>query len=67
MPKAEQVLPRALELATEIAENVSPLASYLNREMIWRGASSAEGAHLMDSAVLYHMFSGRYVTHAHNH
>jgi enoyl-CoA hydratase/carnithine racemase len=61
LPKAEQVLPRALELATEIAENVSPLASYLNRMMIWRGANSAEEAHLMDSAILYHMFSAKYV------
>jgi enoyl-CoA hydratase/carnithine racemase len=58
-PKAEQVLPRALELATEIAENVSPLASYLNREMVWRGATSAEDAHLLDSPILYHMFSAK--------
>jgi enoyl-CoA hydratase/carnithine racemase len=61
LPKAEQVLPRALELATEIAQNFSPLASYLSREMVWRGANSAEEAHLLDSAVLYHMFSSRYV------
>ena len=59
LPKAEQVLPRALTLASEIAENCSPLAGYLNKELIWRGARSAEEAHLIDSAVLYHMFSGR--------
>ncbi|KAG0646124.1 AF-toxin biosynthesis 3-1 [Hyphodiscus hymeniophilus] len=54
-PKAEQVLPRALELAAEIAENVSPLASYLNRELVWRSPNSAEETHLVDSAVLYHI------------
>ena len=61
LPKAEQVLPRALELATDIAENTSPLAGYLNKELVWRGGGSAEEAHLIDSAVLYHMFSGRHV------
>lgn len=60
LPQAEQVLPRAVELATEITENVSPLASYLNRSLMWRGPGSAEEAHLVDSAVLYHMFGGRY-------
>ncbi|KAH9221266.1 ClpP/crotonase-like domain-containing protein, partial [Leptodontidium sp. 2 PMI_412] len=57
LPKAEQVLPRALELATDIAENTSPLAGYLNRELMWRNPPSAEETHLVDSAVLYHMFS----------
>jgi enoyl-CoA hydratase/carnithine racemase len=61
LPEAGKVLPRALHLATEIAENVSPLASYLNRELMWRNPGSAEGAHLVDSSVLYHMFSARYV------
>lgn len=59
LPKAEQVLPRALELATEIAENVSPLAGYMNRELMWRNPATAEETHLMDSSVLYHMFSAK--------
>ncbi|KAJ5833617.1 hypothetical protein N7474_001928 [Penicillium riverlandense] len=59
LPHAEKVLPRALELATEVAENVSPLASYLNHSLMWRGPASAEESHLVDSAVLYHMFSGK--------
>ncbi|KAH8699069.1 ClpP/crotonase-like domain-containing protein [Talaromyces proteolyticus] len=58
-PEPSQVLQRALELATEIAENVSPLASYLNRSLMWRNPGSAEGAHLVDSAVLSHMFSAK--------
>lgn len=60
-PDAAQVVTRALALATEIAENVSPMASYLSRTLMWRNPGSAEDAHLVDSAVLYHMFGGRYV------
>ncbi|KAA8643945.1 hypothetical protein EYZ11_006358 [Aspergillus tanneri] len=58
-PDPKQVVSRALELATEIAENVSPMASYLSRSLMWRNPGSAEETHLVDSAVLYHMFSGR--------
>ncbi|PKY01769.1 ClpP/crotonase [Aspergillus campestris IBT 28561] len=54
-----KVVERALELATDIAENVSPMAGYLSRMLMWRGPTSAEESHLVDSAVLYHMFSGR--------
>lgn len=60
LPEASQVLPRALELATEIAENCSPLALYLNHSLMWRGPASAEAMHLVDSSVLYHMFAARY-------
>ncbi|KAJ5280614.1 Crotonase core [Penicillium angulare] len=56
MPEPSQVLPRALELAIEIAENVSPTASYLNRAMIWHDAGSPEMAHLIESKNIYHMF-----------
>ncbi|KAF9886596.1 hypothetical protein FE257_011236 [Aspergillus nanangensis] len=59
-PEQSQVLPRALELATEIAQNVSPMASTLNRALMWRGPESPEEAHLLESNVIYHMFgSGR--------
>ncbi|CAI7617732.1 unnamed protein product [Penicillium glandicola] len=54
---ADQVVARALELATEIAENVSPMASYLSRELMWRNPGSAEETHLVDSEVLYHMLN----------
>ena len=50
-PDSAQVVSRALELATEIAENVSPMASYLSRQLMWRGPASAEESHLVDSAV----------------
>lgn len=56
LPEPTQVLPRALELATEISENVSPASSYLNRALMWRDTGSAEAAHLVESRVIYHMF-----------
>ncbi|KAL4916067.1 ClpP/crotonase-like domain-containing protein [Aspergillus aurantiobrunneus] len=56
MPEQTQVLPRALALASEIAENVSPQAAALNRELMWRGPESAEEAHLLESEVIYNRF-----------
>lgn len=46
---AEQVLSPALEFATEIAENASPMASALSRSLLWQGAKSPEEAHLLES------------------
>lgn len=61
LPDPSQVLPRALELATEIAENVSPASSYLNRALMWRDNGSPEAAHLVESGVISHMFRSAYV------
>jgi enoyl-CoA hydratase/carnithine racemase len=55
----QQVLPRALELATEITENCSGLATALNRELMYRGTDSAELQHLLDSRVLYSLFQSK--------
>jgi enoyl-CoA hydratase/carnithine racemase len=52
------VLPRAIELAKELVENVSMMAIHLNRQMIWRDAGTPESAHLVDSPVLFDMFGG---------
>ncbi|KAJ6783204.1 hypothetical protein PWT90_01244 [Aphanocladium album] len=57
--KPEDVLPRAIALAEDIVTNVSLMAAYLNRQLIWRNTGSAEGAHLVDSPLLYDMFAGR--------
>jgi enoyl-CoA hydratase/carnithine racemase len=57
---APGVLKRALELASNIADKTSALAGFMNRELMWRGKPSAEETHLLDSAVLYHMFANRY-------
>lgn len=60
--RQEDVLKRGLQLATNIADKTSIMASFLNRELMWRGKSTAEETHLLDSAVLYHMFANRYVS-----
>ncbi|KAF2100897.1 ClpP/crotonase [Rhizodiscina lignyota] len=53
----DQVLPRALELADEIAKNTSVVSTQLMKEMMWRNPDSPEGAHLLDSRIIYHLFS----------
>ncbi len=55
----KDVLPRALKLAEELVDRVSTTAIHLNRQLIWRGAASAEEAHLMDSPLLAHQFASR--------
>jgi enoyl-CoA hydratase/carnithine racemase len=54
-----EVLPRALEIATEIAEKTSSVSWALMRDMIWRGPDSAEESHLLDSKLIYGLFSSR--------
>lgn len=58
-PEKDRVVSRALELATDIAKNVSPLSGRLNRALLWRGPESPEEAHLLESRVLFHMFRGK--------
>ena len=55
LPDAAQVLPRALELAHDLAKNVSPLASSMSRALMWEGPSSPESAHQLESRVFHHM------------
>lgn len=61
LPDAEQVVSRALQLAQEIAENVSPLASSMSRALMWDSPSSPEEAHLLESRVFHHMVGQRRV------
>ncbi|KAJ5226503.1 Enoyl-CoA hydratase AKT3-1 [Penicillium chermesinum] len=56
---AAQVLPRALDLAHEMATNVSPLASSMSRALMWEGPASPEAAHLLESRVFHHMIGQR--------
>ncbi|KAI4131936.1 MAG: hypothetical protein LQ347_002767 [Umbilicaria vellea] len=53
----EAVMRRALEIAEEVASQTSVVATYLMREMMWRNPGSAEGAHLLDSRIIYDLFS----------
>ncbi|KAJ5948383.1 Enoyl-CoA hydratase AKT3-1 [Penicillium verhagenii] len=59
LPDAGKVLPRGLELAQEIAENVSPLASSMSRALMWEGPGTPEAAHLLESRVFHHMIGQR--------
>ena len=51
----DDLLPRARELAREIAENTSPISVALSRQMMWRmlGASHPMDAHRLDSAGMF--------------
>ncbi|KAI9038328.1 enoyl-CoA hydratase/isomerase family protein [Aspergillus affinis] len=62
LPEQAQILPRALELAAEIAQNVSPMASALNRALLWRGSESAEEAHLLESSIISQVFGSKYIS-----
>lgn len=57
LPKPEDVLPRALQIAEEIVKNTSVISTFLNREMMYRDTGSAEGQHRLDSRMIYEMFS----------
>lgn len=59
LPSPDQVLPRALELADEIATNTSVVSTNLMRELMYRNPGSAEGTHLLDSTVIYGLFGGK--------
>lgn len=59
LPSADQVLPRALEIANEIVVNTSTVATYLSRELMWRDTGSAEAQHLLDSRIIHDLYSGK--------
>ena len=55
----QEVLPRALEIADEIVKNTSTISTYLMKELMYRDTGSAEGQHLLDSRVIYELFSSK--------
>lgn len=55
---AEKVLPRALEIADDVARNTSLVSTQVMKDMMWRGVSTAEETHLLDSKVLWELFEG---------
>ncbi|GAB1191864.1 hypothetical protein APSETT444_001047 [Aspergillus pseudonomiae] len=59
LAEQSEVLPRALALATDIAENTSTMANGLNRALIWRGPESAEEAHLDNKEGVQSFFEKR--------
>lgn len=56
LPTPAEVLPRALEIATEVAQNTSSVSTYLMKEMMWRNPGSAEATHLLDSEIMYQLY-----------
>lgn len=54
--KPEQVLPRALELAEDVAANTSSVSTYLMKELMYRDRGSPEGQHLLDSRIIFELF-----------
>lgn len=54
----EELMPRARQLALEIAVNTSPISVALNRRLIWQmmGADSPQEAHTWDSRLGYWTF-----------
>ena len=55
----EKVLPRALELAEDIATNTSNVSTSLMRDLMWRNPGSPEETHLLDSKVLLELYNGK--------
>jgi enoyl-CoA hydratase/carnithine racemase len=57
----EKLLPRAMELAREIADNTSGVSVALSRQMLWRmlGASHPMEAHRVDSRGIHFMGSSK--------
>ncbi len=58
-PTPEATLARAFELAHEIAANTSTVSTKLMRELMYRGADSPEGAHLLDSRIIHGLFGSK--------
>ncbi|KAA8574901.1 hypothetical protein EYC84_004139 [Monilinia fructicola] len=52
----EQVLPRALDLAKDIAKNTSAVSTAVMRDLMWRGPGTAEETHLLESKILLELF-----------
>ncbi|KAF4461345.1 enoyl- hydratase [Fusarium albosuccineum] len=55
----EEVLPTALKIADEIAANVSGVSARVMKDMIYRSVSSPEEAHLLESKIFWHLFTGK--------
>ncbi|KAL0935387.1 enoyl-CoA hydratase/isomerase [Colletotrichum truncatum] len=54
-----QVLPRALAIAEDVAANASTVAVRVMRDMILRTPDSPEEAHLLESKIFFDLFRGK--------
>ncbi|KAK7186966.1 hypothetical protein DPSP01_009346 [Paraphaeosphaeria sporulosa] len=55
--RPEDVFPKAIEVANEVVKNTSVVSTYLMKELMFRDTGSAEGQHLLDSRILYELFT----------
>ncbi|KAF2218884.1 enoyl-CoA hydratase [Elsinoe ampelina] len=59
LDKADQVLPRALEIAEEVASNTSVVSNAVMKDLMYRGPPSAEQTHLLDSKIIFDLFTSK--------
>lgn len=59
LPTPDAVLPRALEIAEDVAKNTSVVSTSLMKDIMYRNPGSAEATHLLDSSILYELFGGK--------
>ena len=57
--RPEEVLPAALKVAGEVVANTSSVSTYLMKEMMFRDKGSAEATHLLDSRILFELFTSK--------
>jgi enoyl-CoA hydratase/carnithine racemase len=55
----EAVVPRALELADEIAKNTSTVSVAMNKALIWNGPDNAADSQLLTSQVIRELFTSK--------
>lgn len=60
LAEQEAVLPRALELAADMVEHVSVLASAVNRALMWRGPRTVEESYALEGEVFGGFIGSRY-------
>ena len=55
----DQVLPRALALADEIATHTSAVSTRVMKDLIYRGGETPEAAHAVESKVIFDLFRSK--------
>ncbi|CAM1504488.1 Fc.00g020790.m01.CDS01 [Cosmosporella sp. VM-42] len=56
---ANEVLPTALKIAEEVADNVSGVAARMMKDLIYHETSSPEEAHLLESKIFHDLYVGK--------
>lgn len=59
LPSPDKTVERALQIAADIAKHTSTVSTTVMRDMMYRGPSSAEEAHVLDSKVFLGMLMSK--------